>query len=410
MKKILPKISYGMVLFVFLVTLTSQSSLAANLDFSKGVMPDSPFYQLDLNLEKINLISAGEDNQKQAQLHLQYGTERLNELDYLAEKNDFSLDNIVTISDEYQKNISKFSKLISQDETITSEKKANDLSPQIDQLQAIQTKVVSKINEQPAQEEVKIIVKSTIQESQMDLMQAVVSVKKPIEEKVVSEQTSTTEAVVQSDEKETVKKLDETIIKLNEQKNQLAAEIKEDEKSLKVKKEIADNQPIVNIDNTTPENKTENSTSNQENPVNPISKLSLTDSTEENKILSEDSNISTDFQPSTPETTTLVIQNQWYYSPTCDYISDKPGKDPVCGEEMIPISSLPKEHSFFTKYIYKDGKYVQNVNDITLKKENDILKQAETPIVVTPADTITTENIPTTTPEQAETTEDLTVT
>lgn len=422
MNKLLPKICYGLVLFVFVLTLTSHSTLAAELDFSKGVMPDNPLYQIDLNFEKLNLLTAGSDNQKLAKLHLQYGTERLNELDYLAEKNDLSisnLDNIVSVSEDYQVNINKFSKLISQNTNNSAEQKVNEISPKINELQAIQTKVVSKINENPVQDEVKIIVKSTIQESQVDLMQAVVNVKKPIEEKAVSGQNDSTDTTLQSTNPETVRKLDETIENLNKQKNLLAAEIKEDEKNLKVKKEITDNQPIVNVDGT-PVN------SDDPSAITDTSDLGVEPNTEDSNVI--DGPTSTD-DPQSGQTTEnvnsdnpkiedvidtttnsldenpLIASIEWYYSPTCDFVSDKPGKDPVCGEEMIPISALPKDHTFFSKYIYKEGKYVQNVNDITQKKEDDILKQAEKPVIPTtptivPTDTTTNITTPTPTTDQ----------
>ncbi len=414
MKKFLQKLSYSLVLFAFILVLTSHSTLASSLDFSKGIMPDSPLYQLDLNLEQVNLLSAASDNQKLAQLHLQYGTERLNELNYLAEKNDLALNNIVTVSEDYQKNINKFSKLISQDQTTDSTEKAQKLTPKIDELQAIQTKIVTKINENPAQEEVKIIVKSTIQESQVDLMQAVVKVKKPIEEQVVNNQDISPESTDKPLQQEAVKKLDAAIENLNKQKNQLAAEIVEDEKTLKVKKEISSDQTVINIDNHG--ELLDKSTDNTSNPITTESNNENTDSlntdssdpsinTEETTIVSPDNSNEDQSSQENITTSDNPTGTSWYYSPTCDYISDKPGKDPVCGEEMVLVSSLPKDHAFFSKYIYKDGKYVQNVDDLTKKEENDILKQAETPIVPTPVDT-TIENSPVTTPEQPEITEE----
>ncbi|MBU0647713.1 hypothetical protein KJ855_00870 [Patescibacteria group bacterium] len=319
-----------------LLILTSNPSFASGLDFSRGVMPDSPLYPIDLNLEKLTLISAGQDTIKQAKLHFQYSTERLNELDYLTSDQDIEISNIIDVSDEYQKSINKFAKLLS---TSDNSSEIEGLPPQIDQLQAIQTKVVDKINNQQSSPELKIVVKSAIKESQAEIIQAVESAKKPIKNSGPNSENSVIET-----------KLDKTIKNLSITKEQLSKEIKQDEITLKSETKVTSpvTTEITNI-------KTNSEISNKNNPENISSE---TDSPEVSL-------------PVNPEISNQSAQ--WYYSPSCDYVSIVPGKDPVCGEDMIAVSTLAPDHSFFSKYIYKDDKYIQNIDDLIQKEEDKVV-------------------------------------
>ena len=314
--------------------------LASHLDFSKGIMPDNPLYALDLNIEKIELLTLGTNQEKQAELHLKFGTERLNELDYLASNDELELDNVVNVSVEYHKNINQFSKIITEDKN--QNQNISNITPKIAELQAVQAKVIENINQKSDAEEVKIIVKSTIKESQADIIQAV----------SVAKKNTLTSQQITVDEKQN-ESINQTIENLNKQKNQLQAEIKADESSLKAKKNpTGDNQntsTINVIDNTIDPSETDKGN----NPVD-----TTTDTIDQTNIAAGDT-------------------KEWYYSAACDYVSTQPGKDPICGEELIPVSSLPADHSFFQKYTYVDGKYTQNIDDLISKAEDQTIKNIE---------------------------------
>lgn len=381
------KTIYLLLLALFIVILGSNPTLAASLDLSHGVMPDNPLYQVDLNLEKIELYTHGSDEQ-QARLHLQYGTERLNEMDYLANNQKLHIDNVVDLSNDYQQNINEFKKIAAKNENISQN--INELAPQIEELQVIQSQVVAIINEQPTQMEVKIIVKSTIKESQTELIEAVENVKKPIVDKAADvNNTNPDTAQINA-----VKQIDETIVNLNKQKDQLKEEIKIDENNLKqAKKDSKDSSDSnnINIITTTDPATIVNNTDTQSEAIDSIAVIDMTDNFNptndgDDTILSNpENNINTEAN---------AILEEWYYSPSCDYVSLTNGKDPICGEDMIAVSSLPADNSFFTKYTYKDGKYVQNVDDMIAKAE-EVEKEPVTPdleVIVEPL--VTSETIP----------------
>lgn len=352
-------------IYIFLVSLLiisvgSQTTLASSLDMSQGIMPDNPLYQIDLKIEELQLFTQTSD-EGQAKLHLSFGTERLNEINYLTNKSEPNLTDIVNVSNDYQENISDFKKITIENKNISD--KIDEITPQIEELQVLQSKVVDKINEKQAKTEVKIIVKSTIQESQSELIKAVENVKKPIAEKAAANVKEDSNNA----DKETVKKIDETLENLTKQKDLLKEEIKIDEDNLKSEKASANSEetnPISDNNQNEENNNTESNNENNNTDEESISYEPIEINTE--KADNNESNM-VDNQQENNNT----ITGEWYYSPSCDYVSTVEGKDPICGEDMLAVSSLPADHSFFQKYTIEDGKYVQNIEDIIAKEEKE---------------------------------------
>lgn len=392
MKSVSKKISLLLLIATFATIFAKNMVFASSLDIAKGIMPDSPFYQFRLDIEKINL-SFNHDDQKKAQMYLEYSGDRLSDLNYLAGKEDIKIDHVVTVSDEYQKNINQFTKIISENQPNTE--KIEQIPPKIEELQQIQNQIVEKINQKEANEEAKIIVKSSIKESQDNLIKAVVSAKKPIEKEVQSQ----TSENIDKNKEEIVKKLDETIQNLSDKKQELKKEIVQDENDLKQKKENSSNNISTDTvaiieDKNTKEGNVVDSLSVKEEPMIDnvadnhdniyiektdadiqIDSSTKTDSTNEKTMVADSSlapldNSINELDASDPKQNSQIVE--WYYSQTCDYVSDKPGSDPICGEEMIPVSSLPADNSFFKKYTIKDGKYVQNIDDLVDKNTDSI--------------------------------------
>jgi len=322
--------------FICLLVFTQTSVFAESVGISKGIMPDSPFYSVDLGLEKIQLIATSDQNEA-AKLHLQFSAERLNELDYLTSQEDVSINNVITVSDDYHDNIKQFNKIVVNQ--VEQQDHLNEtIKPQLDVLQQTQNQIVAKIN-QSEQQEVKIIVKTAIKESQEALITAVETVKKPIEDKL-PDSGSNPDLSSDSNNGKIVDELDQTIDNLKNQKEQLTQEILADE--IELKDAHKNDDQVINSE--TNENIVESTNA---------------DGQEVNEVV----------EP------TEIIQT-WYYSPSCDYLSKTPGKDPVCDEDMIPIDSLPNDNPFFSKYTYDttSNKYTQKLQDVinTINQQQEI--------------------------------------
>ncbi|HPN67374.1 MAG TPA: hypothetical protein PLZ62_01830 [bacterium] len=367
------KVPYILLVLATLVLafFPTRSVLASKLDISHGIMPDNFLYQLDLQFEQLELDFYGDNSQKLADLHYQYSKERLSEIDYLADQDNITLDKAISINDNYQQNITEYTKIISDTSNNTSDVK--QIVPQIQNLQDAQTQVVEKINAKSVNEEVKIIVKSSIKESQDNLIKALATASKPIVEQQINNQTANPDSSSIDNQEiiETTKKVDNTLNNLQDVKNSLKEEIKNDEENLKQKKE---SQSIVS-DNPSQSNNATNSNNTIETSDSSLNSDQADADNSENSedastiAQSEDNPASTTDTSSTDESSSPATA--WYYSLSCDYLSATPGKDPVCGDDLIPVSSLPADSSFFAKYQYIDGKYVQNIETMADKSTND---------------------------------------
>lgn len=351
------------ILIPFLVIaliISQHAALANSLDISRGVMPDSLFYNLDLQLEKIQLDNSQNNQEKLADLHYQFGTERLNELNYLADEDKANIDQVVTINNNYQDNIQSYSKIIANQ---NQEENIGKIVPQIQELQAVQNKIVNKINEKPVEDAVKVIVKSSIKESQDSLIQALATVSKPIIINTVETVENSESTNKPQEVKEVTDILDKTITDLKNYQEEVKRDLANEESNLKSK---TDTSEIVTGQSETPVTPPVDNTSIESQAVTKI---------DANSEVIETADIALDDPSTEPVITETSPTSEWYYSSSCDYVSETPGKDPVCGGDLIPVSSLPPDHSFFTKYIFKDGKYVQNIDDLADKETTHLTNQ-----------------------------------
>lgn len=351
------KIFYIFIPFLIITLVVSQhTALANSLDISRGVMPDSLLYKLDLQLEKIELNNNQNNPESLADLHYQFSTERLNELDYLADEDKANIEQVVVVNTNYQENIQNYSKIISAQDQVSN---VDKIVPQIQELQAVQNKIVNKINEKPIEDAVKVIVKSSIKESQDSLIQALATVSKPI---IINSADVTNE---DSKSKEVTEILDKTITDLKNYQDEVKLDLITEESNLKTKTE---NPSEVSLDSTASKSEVV-----EEMPIDNqiVTKIDANSEviTEPETLDNPDLSLETT-SPENPSTTT-----EWYYSSACDYVSETPGKDPVCGGDLVPISTLPADHTFFTKYILKDGKYVQNIDDLANKETSDLTNE-----------------------------------
>jgi|GEM_PF-5978120 len=327
-----------------LLVFTQTSIFANTFGTAKGIMPDSPLYSVDIGMEKVQLLTSHNQDQA-AKLHLQFSQERLTELDYLTDQSEVSINNVITVSDDYHENINQFNKIVVN--KVNSEQELNeDIKPQLEALQLTQNKIVAKINESE-QKEVKIIVKTAIKESQQALITAVETVKKPIQEKQQKQDDNN------EDSQETTKmveELDETIENLKTQNEELTQEIIADETELKEANEQKDQEQV----------------DTEEVPIE--ENLDVTTETDLIEVVTE------------PVSEENPI---WYYSASCDFVSKTPGKDPVCGEDLIPVESLPADNSFFSCYTFDEtaGKYVQKLEDVieNIEENNESSNTEDSP-------------------------------
>ena len=360
------KLHYILIVLVAIVMVISQNTALANsFDISRGIMPDSIFYTLDIQLEKVQLANNQNNQDNLADLHYKFSTERLNELDYLADEDKANIEQVAVVNMNYQENIQNYSNIIKNQ----SQNNVEKIVPQIQELQAVQNKIVDKINEKPVEESVKVIVKSSIKESQDSLIQALATASKPIIENN-SDKTKTIEVT---------EKIDKTISALKNYQEEVKKELSTEETNLKTKQELtSSDSEISEVKNPNPETVVENLEVNK-----------IASTTEDNVLVSDTETIDENIA-GMPESADNVIPTEWYYSSSCDYVSVSPGKDPICGGDLVAISTLPLDHIFFTKYTFKDGKYVQNINDLADKETNDITNQLTEIIAVTKQET--TEN------------------
>ncbi len=325
------------------LVISQNTALANHLDFSKGIMPDSPFYSLDLSLEKYQISSKQDNPDQLADLYFQFSTERLDELNYLADSNQADIEEIVVLNANYQDNISNYTKIISEQ---SDSEQVDKIIPQIQELKVSQNKIVEKITNSSAKDEVKVLVKSSIKESQDSMILALATASKPIIK------NSSNESSEGSKDKEVSEKANTTLEELKTSNEEIKKDLEKEEDNLKIKKD--EEKKVEQQKNDDTESKPE------------IEEVAVEDLTTPEPVLEEAVE-----EVDSPEEIVEVV-SEWYYSPSCDYVSAVPGKDPVCGEDMIAVSALDSEHSFFTKYIFKDGKYVQNIDDLA-EKETDTI-------------------------------------
>ncbi len=357
-----------LILSVIGILIASQNSaFADSFDISRGVMPDSVFYSLDIQMEKLQLEGNKNSPDKLADLHYHFSTERLNELEYLAESNKAEINQVIVINTNYQENIQNYAKIITNQ---PEQKDVDKIVPQIVELQATQNKIVEKINENQVEDKVKVIVKSSIKESQDSLIQALATVSKP------AIQNSNQSPNDQNKTKEVTEKLDKTINDLKNSKEEIKEDLKIEETNLKNNSSVAKSTP---------------STDTAENPIENQAVVKI----DKNSVVIEPEIVKgTNTEPIVAEIPANQVAKEYYYSSSCEYVSDKPGKDPVCGGDLVPISTLPPEHSFFSKYIYKDGKYVQNIDELADQKTDNLTNEIDIIIDEINQDSIDSANSP----------------